>query len=354
MRYKFRNLASAATGLALIALSGTTAHAAGTTAGTTITNTVSVDYKVGGVDQVQETDSNDVVVDRKINLTVARTDDTVTAVTPGQTDDTAVSFQVTNTSNATLDFQLTAAQLSGGTTDGLGTDLDAFDVTAPLTFYLDDGDGIFNAGDTLVTHLNALAPDTPVVVHVVADAVPNGLANSLISGVTLAATAREDDAAATLGAALTADAANTAGMDTIFADAAGEASGDGLRDATHSDVDAFEVNAATITATKSSTILSNTANFSTGTAVPGATIQYCIAVTNASGGADATALDLQDVLPSNVTYDAAYGVKVGGADCSTPGAASGAFSASPDTVSGTIATLASGTTQTLIFQATID
>ena len=51
-----------------------------------------------------------------------------------------------------------------------------------------------------------------------------------------------------------------------------------------------------------------------------------------------------------MTYE--DGVWVGGADCDTPGAATG--SESGGVVSGTIATLAAGTSQTVIFQATID
>ena len=135
------------------------ALAAGTQAGSTITNNVTVQYQVGGIAQTQATASNTVTVDRKVDLVVARTDASARIVTPGSTAQ-AVSFTVTNTSNDTLDFQLTASQRADGeSVDIFGND--SFDTTGGFTYYLDDGDGVFDAGDTLVTHLNALAPDSP-------------------------------------------------------------------------------------------------------------------------------------------------------------------------------------------------
>jgi hypothetical protein len=77
-------------------------------------------------------------------------------------------------------------------------------------------------------------------------AVPTGLANGDVAAVTLTATAREDDNGAALGSALTEATANTAGVDTVFADAAGVA--DGLRDAAFSATDDYIVVTATISA----------------------------------------------------------------------------------------------------------
>jgi uncharacterized repeat protein (TIGR01451 family) len=139
-------------------------------------------------------------------------------------------------------------------------------------------------------------------------------------------------------------------VDTIFADAAGVT--DGARDAAFSATDDYIVLTATISATKTSRIVAG--DFGTGTNIPGATIEYCIAVTNAAGGAAATNITLSDTLPGQVTYVPAFGVKTGGADCTTPGAGNGAYAPGPRVVSGTIANLAAGTTQTLIFQATIN
>ena len=56
----------------LVALSGTAAVAGGTPSGTTITNTVTLDYTVGGVNQPQVSTSATFVVDTKIDLTVTK------------------------------------------------------------------------------------------------------------------------------------------------------------------------------------------------------------------------------------------------------------------------------------------
>ena len=319
------------------------AFATGTAAGTVITNTVTVDYEVGGINQADATASNDVTVDRKVNVTVARVDGTATSVTPGAANQ-AVSFIVENVSNDTLDFELTSLQVTSGNPAGISGN-DGFDVTAPLAYYLDDGDNAFDGGDTAITHLDALAPDSPVTVHVVAASVPTGLADGAIAALTLTATAKENDNGAALGSNLTQAATNTVGEDTIFADAAGAT--DGARDAAFSATDDYVVLTATLTATKSSRVIAGA--FGTGAAIPGATVEYCITVTN-SGSADATSVSISDDLPTEMTF--ADGVWVGGADCDTRGADTGGESGG--TVTGTIATLAAGTSQTLIFEATIN
>lgn len=322
------------------------ALAAGTAAGTVITNNVTVSYEVAAIPQTDATASNDVTVDRKVDLSVARVDDTATSVTPSSTSQ-AVSFTVENLSNATLDFELAASQTASGSAAGI-SGLDGFDVTAPIAYYLDDGDGVLDAGDTSVTHLDALAPDTPTRVHAVAASVPAGLANGAIAALTLTATAKENDNGAALGGNLAEAATNTAGVDTIFADGAGAT--DGSRDAAYSATDDFVVFTATLSAAKTSRIVSG--DFGTGAAIPGAVVEYCVAVSNAAGGAAASNITISDTLPAEVSYNAAFGVKIGGTDCLTPGAGNG--SEAGGVVSGTIANLPAGTAQTLIFQATIN
>jgi uncharacterized repeat protein (TIGR01451 family) len=336
---------SAMSAIALGALVASPALAAGTASGTVITNNVSVDYTVGGVNQTDATATNEITVDRKVNVTVARIDNTATSVTPGASNQ-AVSYRVENISNATLDFQLTSLQIASGSPAGI-TGTDGFNVTAPLTYYVDNGNNVFDGPDTVITHLNSLAPDTPVTVHVVAATVPLGTANGAIAAVTLTATAKENDNGALIGSNLTQAATNTAGVDTIFADTAGAT--DAARDAAFSATDDYIILTATLTATKTSSVVAG--DYGTGAAIPGATVQYCISVAN-SGSVAATGVAISDTLPAQVTYDSAYGVKLGGANCTTPGAGAGSYASG--VVSGTIATLGTGATQTLIFRATIN
>src|SRR5215218_8055833 len=120
MTRNMRLLASASV-LAAAAVAASPASAAGTAAGTTVTNNVTLDYKIGGIDQNQVTASDSFTVDRKVNLTVSEVGTTSTTVTPGQTG-AVTAFTVTNSSNAPLDFALAGTQLSGGTAAHGGTD----------------------------------------------------------------------------------------------------------------------------------------------------------------------------------------------------------------------------------------
>lgn len=341
--------------LSVALLAAVPAHAGGTAPGEDIVNTVTVSYEVNGEGQDDETATDTVLVDRLIDLQVTRLDNNATEVVPGQ-DNPAVTFQVENLSNEALDFQLAVAQVTTGNPAGISGN-DNFDVVAPFAFYLDDGTtpGVFDAGDTLITHLDALAPDTPTTVHVVATDTPTGLSTGDIAAVVLTATARENDTAATLGGGLTAATTNTAGVDTIFGDAAGDT--DGARDAAHSATDDYNVLAAALTAAKSSKVVASPITGDTsGTYIPGATVEYCIAISNAAGGAAATNITISDDLSlvPEVTFDNTFTPKVGGADCDTLGANDGAYNGTTEVVSGSIASLAAGTTQTLIFRVTID
>lgn len=347
---KMKSLLAAGTA-GLVAFSVSPALAAGTQAGTTITNTVTVDYRVGGVNQTQRSASDTFTVDRKVNLTVAEVGSATTSVSPGQTS-AVTTFTVTNTSNATLDFSLAAAQQVGGA--GAHSNTDNFNATNVQIYVDTNGDGIYNAGDTLVSYLDELAADASKTIFVVVD-IPLSQVTNDVAAVTLTATGLAGGTAGSQGAALTATAGgNTAGMDTVFADGAGAT--DAARDAAFSAKDDYTVSAAALTAVKTSVVVSDPVNGTTNPkAIPGATIRYCIAVTNAAGGAAATNVAISDPLPSTVTYvtgSTLLNGTVTSGTCNVDGTAGGAFASG--TVSGTLASVAAGETKTLVFQATIN
>src|SRR5213594_4282846 len=82
------------------------AEAAGTAAGTSVSNTANVAYSVGGIPQTP-TNSNTVtfLTDRRINVTVAESGGAYTDVTPSATAQ-VLTFTVTNGTNAAMDFRL--------------------------------------------------------------------------------------------------------------------------------------------------------------------------------------------------------------------------------------------------------
>lgn len=351
MTSKLLNLGSGSL-LAIAFVGAAPAMAAGTTAGSTITNTATINYQVGGVAQPSINDSDAFVVDRVINLSVAELGNATTVVVPGESG-AVTTFTVTNTSNAVLDFALSATQTTGGTASHGGTD--NFDVTA-VTLYRDtNGNNSYDVGvDVAVTYLDEVAADASVTVFAVAN-VPLGQATNDVANIRLTATGREGGASGSQGAALTqTTGANTAAMDTVFADAAGVA--DGSRDAAHSDDDDYTVVTATLTLDKRSTVISDPVNGTTNPKlIPGAVVEYCIAVSNAAGGAAANSIAVSDILPATLTY-VASSIRLNGTTtgltCNADGSAGGSFASG--TVSGTITTVAAGDTRTLVFRATVN
>ncbi len=349
---KYGRLLGTVGAAALAVVGASPAFAAGTAAGSTITNTVTVNYQVGGVSQTATGASNTFTVDRKVNLTVAEVGNSTTQVSPGQTA-AVTTFLVTNTSNATLDFALAAVQQAGGAAPHGGTD--SFQATNVKIYVDTNANGTYDSGtDTEVTYLDELAADASKTVFVVAD-IPLGKVTNDVAAVALTATGREGGAVGSQGVALVeTTGANTAGMDTVFADGAGAT--DGLHDAAYSAKDDWTVLAAALTVTKLSTIISDPVNgTSSPKAIPGAVIEYCIVVSNAAGGAGATSVAISDPLPASVTYDG-NGVFINGTVTSGVCTADGTIGGShaSGTVSGTLASVAAGETKTLHFRATIN
>lgn len=352
MNYASKLLGAAGV-LTLATLGANPALAAGTEAGSTITNNVTVNYQVGGVSQTAETASDTFTVDRKVNVLVAEVGTTTTQVTPGQLS-AVTTFEVTNLSNDALDFALAATQQTGGA--GAHSNTDSFDATNVRIYVESDSVAGFSAGDTLISYVDELAADDSATVYVVSD-IPLSLATGDVAVVTLTATGREAGGSGSQGAALTeTTGANTSGVDTVFADGAGATDGD--RDADYSAKDDYTIFAAAISALKTSRVVSDPFNLATDPkAIPGATIEYCIAISNAAGGADAANVAISDTLPTTVTFDSTYGIKLNGTVdtsgvCLADGTSGGGHSSG--VVSGTLATVAAGDTRTLLFRATIN
>ena len=346
MTHFARAIATTST-IALLAASATPALADGTSAGTTITNTATVDYQVNGVSQTQATGSGSFTVDRKINVTVARLDTTPTSVTPGESD-VVVTFTVTNVSNAAVDFDLSVAQSA----------TDDFDLTN-VRIFLDNGTtpGVFDGSDTQITFLDEIAEDQTVTIFVVGD-VDVAQTDGQTADVTLTADAHEAGGAGTLGAEITATTGgDTAGVDTVLADGAGET--DSANQGDSSALDTYEVSAAALTVLKSSVVISDPVNSTTNPkAIPGATVQYCIAVQNAADAATAQSVVVTDNLPADVTYDAGFGIFVdgtydsGNGTCNADGSAGGSFATG--TVTAALSDIPASTTRTVYFRVTIN
>ncbi|MDB5715760.1 MAG: hypothetical protein JWO15_3157 [Sphingomonadales bacterium] len=142
------------------------AQAAGTEAGTSIANTATVSYLVGGSPQTASSNTASFFVDRKVNLTV--TGGVITQAPLGSTDQ-VTAFQVTNLTNGTQDFHLTIDQQSLSVPI-LG--VDNFDVTSMRVFVDSNHNGIYDPGVDTATFIDELAPDTAITVFIVSN-IPN-------------------------------------------------------------------------------------------------------------------------------------------------------------------------------------
>jgi len=357
-------LLGAVSATALIAMSSTPAMAVGTDAGDSITNNVTVSYEVGNVPQTDVTTSDTFTVDRRVNVDVEFIGGT-TSVSPGETQ-AEIAFDVTNLSNDTVDLDLATA-LTGGTAANISN----------IEIYLDaDGDRTLSAAELAagpITFLDEVAEDDTIEVIVIADIDVDSV-NGDTFDVTLTADAHEAGAAG-LGAELTATTgANTAGVDNVLFDGAGDT--DAANAGDDSDTGDYAVAGAQISVVKSSIVISDPVNGTTNPkAIPGATVQYCIAVTNAASAATATAVNVVDDLPFDVTYLSGFGIFVDGtasiadqgntdptddvATCAIDGSAGGAFAAGAgaggeDQVSGPLTDIPASTTRSLYFRVTIN
>jgi len=273
--------------------------AVGTDAGTEISNQATVTYSVNS--EVQAPVDSTVatfVVDRIVTFEVQEQDTVFATVEPSGTGVTY--FRVTNTSNSPLDFALVADNLADGV--DVNGNVDNADMVTPFEVRV-AAPGVDTAGTPPASgapvFVDALAEGEFVDVYVFADA-PGAVVDGEFANVFLEATAHDpDDGVSTvnpgpdgnLGAVLV-EAANTdAGIENVFNDAGN----DGVETAQWG----FEHSSATLDITKTAVVESDP--FGSGLAIPGATIEYTIAIVN-NGSADATAISISDDVDADVDF----------------------------------------------------
>lgn len=361
-------LLGAVSAVALVAMSSTPAFAVGTTAGDTITNSVSVSYQVGNDPNTEQTvtDSDTFTVDRRIDVNVNLTSASPITVAPGEVR-AVLAFDVTNLSNDAVDLDLSTV-LVGGTAANIEN----------ITIYRDlNENGVLDQADIdagAITFLDEVAADDgpeTLEVLVVADITTDAV-NGDTFDIVLVADAHEAGAAG-LGAEIVATSgANTAGVDTVLADGTGTGE-EAPNSGDHSDQGQFSVSGAEITVVKSSRLVSDPVNGTTDPKfIPGAVVEYCIAVVNGSGAATATDVTVNDDLPGDVTFTPGSGILVGTASVDNSGAtpvatcsggvdeeggdvtftAGGANGAG--VINGTVGDVAAGNTNSVYFEVTIN
>lgn len=288
----------------LLTLAPLGAWAAGTDAGTTVTNSVSLDFDVGGVGQTTQTTSVDFAVDRKLILSVLNQDgsEVTTVPTPSATPAlVALQFDVTNTSNDTVDAYLTALNSATGTASPYGAGNDGFD-TGSVGIYTD------NTCSTALTNskLDDMTEGETRTVYVCSD-MPGTVADGDIAVLGLVAQVGESTGSSALTGddAATDKNANLTTVYNIFAETANTGIGADTAqfDGAAADLGAYLIQTASLSLAKTVAVLSDPTGSGTPHAIPGAIVEYTITVSN-TGSTDADALDIQDTLPTTLTYTA--------------------------------------------------
>jgi len=255
-------------------LSSQSVWAAGTTAGTDITNTATADYFIGVTPLTATSNTTTTTVDELLNVTLVGQDaGSQVTVGPGDTSQ-VLTYQITNTGNGTDSYSLAAINLAG----------DNFDATA-IAIYLDDGDGIFNAADTLLDGSNdpVMNADDVITVFIVAD-IPAGLFNGDIANIDLTV-----DSNTAIGAPGTVVVGGgDGGTDAVV----------GASGGTDSATESYVVSNVVVSLLKSASIVDP---FGGSDPVPGATITYSIDVT-VTGAGTASGVVISDPIPVDTTY----------------------------------------------------
>jgi len=366
--------------------------AAGTAAGTDVSNTATLSYSVGSVTQSDITSNTTVFeVDRKVDLNVTGVALTSPVdASPSQTG-VVLTYTLTNEGNSTQNFAVNATHVGSvvgidhfdagaGTT---ATPTAQTDCVVTVTRTTGPAAVAGTIGSATPIYVEDMAPDETATVTVEC-VMPNkpDVVDGDISIVDVSATALEPTTSQNLFA--TAPAANTAlvnstsadvedEVDTVFADAAGisgtQTTDGAVENATHSATHSYKILSPELTVVKSSEVVADpvtcgnaldasdnysvysdadalTASCANAKRIPGAVIEYSIAITNASATAP-SAVSIADTLQGDVTF-VPGSVEIDGV---TP--ASGVTFTDPDLDVSSIPVPASGTA-TVTFRVTVN
>ena len=324
-RHGLRTFAYCSTA-ALTLFASSNAYAAGTLAGTDITNIASASYESGGSTVV--IDSNPVVikVDELLDVTAVSGDPGDVITTNGATN-VVSTFRITNTGNGPESFRITPNVVNGG---------DDFDPALVQVVIDSNNNGVYDPGvDTIYvagTNDPLLAPDQIIRVFVLTN-VPGTQNNGDRAQVRITT-------AATTG---------TGAPGTTFA-GVGQGGGNAVVGSTGADADAggfLLVNAASVALVKTATVLDP---FGGTTSVPGSIITYTLTAT-VSGTGSLNNLAINDPIPASSQYVASSMTLAAAALTDAADADQGNFNGSR--VSVALGNVAAGQSRTVTFKVRV-
>ena len=281
-------------------LCATQAQAA-TASGTSISNTASLSYTVGGVSQTAvASGAATFVVDTLVSMTLTP-QATYTTVVPNGTQQ-VTKFTLANTGNSTINSILAASTVANGVSIYAKTT--NFTPTGCAAYQDVNGNGTYESATDTQTYVSNLAAASTVAVFVVCN-IPAGQINNDFGGVSLSAQASTAGAGSPGTALVASTGAKTLGtVATVFGDIAG--TDDAANDGKISARSGYLVQSASLTFSKSVAVWCDPVNGATNPKLyPGAYAQSTITVSNAaSATAPATLGSVGDTLVSQLAFDA--------------------------------------------------
>jgi uncharacterized repeat protein (TIGR01451 family) len=304
------------------------AHAAGTAAGTNISNTASASYTdSNGKAVTLASNTVQITVDEILNVKVAAADPGNIVTQAGATNQ-VMTFTVTNTGNGQQPFVLTPSGTIGG---------DQFDPTVTSVVIDTNGNGVYDPGvDTVYTRGTnepVIKPDASIKVFVLST-IPNTATNGNLGLVSL--TAQPTIGTGTPGTVLAGK--GNGGVDAVV----------GASGAQSTDKNAFAVQQAQMTFVKSAVISDQ---FGGATPVPGATVTYSL-VANVTGSGALSGLVITDTIPPNTTYQAGSMTLQGAALTDAADSDAGSFTGTGINVA--LGSVPAGQTRTVTFKVKIN
>jgi uncharacterized repeat protein (TIGR01451 family) len=323
-----KNAAFAAMTAASACIFAGSAQAAGTPAGTDITNVATATYELPGGGETS-IDSNVVTfkVDELLDVGVAWSDPSDVDASAGATGQ-LLRFTVTNGGNGTESFALATVANGGG---------DDFDPSVTSIVLDSNSNGAYDAGvDTVYSSGGndpQLAPDQSITVFVLST-VPAGAGDGQRGRVDLTAVAKTGSGA----------------PGTSFA-GQGQGGGDAVVGATGADSEDdgyYRVARASVAFVKTASVVDA---FGGTAAAPGSTITYTLAAT-VSGSGNLANLRVSDNVPTGTTYKPGSLTLEGAPLTDAADTDPGSFSGTAINVG--LGTVAAGATRTITFQVKID
>ncbi|HEX9964397.1 MAG TPA: DUF11 domain-containing protein [Allosphingosinicella sp.] len=323
-----KNAALAALAAASACVFASPAGAAGTPAGTNITNVATATYDLPN-GQEASIDSNAVtlMVDELLDVSVAWSDPSDVSATAGGTGQ-RLKFTVTNGGNGAESFTLAAIANGGG---------DDFDPTSASIVLDANGNGAYDAGvDTVYTSGGndpEIQPDQSITVFVLST-IPAAAGDGQRGRIDLTAVAKTGSGA----------------PGTSFA-GLGQGGGNAVVGATGADSEDdgyYRVAKASVSFVKSAAVADA---FGGTAATPGSTVTYTLAAT-VSGSGSLANVRVGDTVPAGTTYQAGSLTLEGSPLTDAADADAGSFTGTAISVG--LGTLAAGATRTITFQVKID